>query len=91
MTVKLYFRVILEYLVSFAVIVGCLQLGLALQNLSGLPVPGTIFGMLILFGLLASKVIPARWVEPSATLLTQHDFPVYSCQRGSDESLAGDC
>jgi holin-like protein len=72
MTVKLYFRVILEYLVSFAVIVGCLQLGLALQNLSGLPVPGTIFGMLILFGLLASKVIPARWVEPSATLLTRN-------------------
>ena len=37
-----------------------------------IPVPGNVFGMLLLFGLLTFNVIPLKWVEEGASLLLKH-------------------
>lgn len=60
------------YLVSFSVIMLCLFIGNAIQNLLSVSIPGSIFGMLILFFLLISGVIRPKWVEPSAQLFMRY-------------------
>lgn len=37
-----------------------------------IPVPGNVFGMLLLFGLLTFNVVPLKWVEEGASLLLKH-------------------
>ena len=41
-------------------------------SLMHLPVPGNVFGMLLLFVLLTFNVIPLKWVEEGAGLLLKH-------------------
>ncbi|MEG6521000.1 CidA/LrgA family protein [Desulfotomaculum sp. 1211_IL3151] len=41
-------------------------------SLLHIPVPGNVFGMLLLFGLLTFNVIPLKWVEEGAGLLLKH-------------------
>jgi holin-like protein len=48
------------------------QVGYATAAALGLPVPGNLLGMLFLLVLLASGVVPLRWIEASASLLTRH-------------------
>jgi holin-like protein len=48
------------------------QAGYATAAALGLPVPGNLLGMLFLLVLLASGVVPLRWIEASASLLTRH-------------------
>ncbi|MGY3569870.1 CidA/LrgA family protein [Vibrio paucivorans] len=59
---------ILKYIVSMGLIFLCLFAGTALQSLLGVSVPGSVFGMLMLFGLMASGLVPVDWVQPSASL-----------------------
>ncbi|MDR9826543.1 CidA/LrgA family protein [Vibrio sp. FNV 38] len=63
---------VLEYLRSFTIIGGALALGIGLQSLTGVSIPGSIFGMLILFLGLSSSVIPVDWVKPGASLFIRH-------------------
>ena len=37
-----------------------------------IPLPGNVAGMLLLFGLLCSGLVPPRWFERSSTLLARH-------------------
>jgi holin-like protein len=48
------------------------QLGYLLASVLHLPLPGNLLGMLLLLGLLASGLVPVRWVEASASLLVRH-------------------
>ena len=48
------------------------QAGYATAAALGLPVPGNLLGMLFLLALLATGVLPLRWIEASAALLTRH-------------------
>ncbi|MBD1575666.1 CidA/LrgA family protein [Vibrio sp. S11_S32] len=60
------FKKVMGYIISFAIIMGCLWLGNGIQALLSLSIPGSIFGMLILFALLASGLIKVQWISPSA-------------------------
>ncbi|MGL6313933.1 CidA/LrgA family protein [Vibrio sp. WXL103] len=61
-----------EYLISFAIIAACLAIGVGLQQLLAIAIPGSIVGMLVLFALLSFKVIPVKWVQPGASLFIRH-------------------
>jgi holin-like protein len=54
---------------GFLVILLCLFAGNLLSSLTGLPVPGSIFGMIILLALLLGKAVRLETVEPAANLL----------------------
>jgi holin-like protein len=48
------------------------QLGYAVAAALHLPLPGNLLGMLFLFALLATGVVPVTWVEASSSLLVRH-------------------
>ncbi len=54
---------------GFLLILLCLFAGNLLSSLTGLPVPGSIFGMIILLALLLGKAVRLETVEPAANLL----------------------
>ena len=58
---KIIIQVCLIYLISL--------LGDFLQVLFNLPIPGSILGLLILFVLLSSHVIPEKWIQEGAGFL----------------------
>ncbi|RJX72934.1 CidA/LrgA family protein [Vibrio sinensis] len=62
----------LKYAVSMGLIFLCLFAGTHIQLLLDVSIPGSIFGMLILFGLMASGLVPADWVQPSASLFIRY-------------------
>lgn len=63
---------ILNYALSFALIMLCLWAGNAIQHFFLLSVPGSIFGMLILFALLVSGLVKVDWVKPGAQLFIRY-------------------
>lgn len=56
--------ILLIYLSLFA--------GNAIALLLPIAIPGSIIGMLILFALLSSQILPARWVKPGCQLLIRY-------------------
>ncbi len=66
------FKHVLKYLISMTIIMVCLYLGIAVQSLLSLSLPGSIIGMLILFLLMATGILPSEWVRPSASLFMKH-------------------
>ena len=63
---------VLGYVISFLIIMACLLVGLTIQHLLGLAIPGSIFGMLILFTLLVLGLIPVEWVRPTSQLFIRY-------------------
>ena len=63
---------LLKYVVSLGLIFLCLVAGINLQHLLDISIPGSIIGMLILFGLMASGLVPVEWVRGGATLLIRY-------------------
>ncbi|MBA5762989.1 CidA/LrgA family protein [Vibrio sp. 404] len=63
---------LLKYVVSMGLILLCLLAGVNIQNLLGTSIPGSIIGMLILFGLMAGGLVPGEWVKPSANLFIRY-------------------
>lgn len=61
-----------QYLRAFALIYLCLFAGNAISALLPLAIPGSIIGMLILFALLASQILPAPWVKPGCHLMIRY-------------------
>ncbi|MCV9878186.1 CidA/LrgA family protein [Brenneria izbisi] len=61
-----------QYLRAFALIYLCLMAGNAISALLPLTIPGSIIGMLILFSLLASQILPAQWVKPGCHLFIRY-------------------
>ncbi|WP_105902686.1 CidA/LrgA family protein [Vibrio gangliei] len=66
------FSKLLNYALSFALIMVSLWAGNAIQHFFSLSVPGSIFGMLILFALLASGIVKVRWVKPGAQFIIRY-------------------
>ncbi|RWR02694.1 LrgA [[Pantoea] beijingensis] len=60
------------YIRAFAIIYLCLYAGEALSALLPITIPGSILGMLVLFFLLASQILPVRWVKPGCHLLIRY-------------------
>lgn len=50
----------------------CLLAGSSIQQFVGTSIPGSIIGMLILFSLMASGLVPSEWVKPSANLFIRY-------------------
>lgn len=63
---------LMKYLVSMMLIFTSLWMGNTLQALLESAIPGSVLGMLILFGLLSSGVVSSDWVKPSATLFIRY-------------------
>lgn len=62
----------MAYLRSFAIILVCLLAGKAIQHLTHLAIPGSITGMLILFLLLSTGIIPSHWAKEGCHLMIRH-------------------
>jgi holin-like protein len=63
---------IIRYIVSAGLIYLCLWVGNTVQAYFALPVPGSVLGLLLLFGLMASGAVKPVWVEKSASLLIKY-------------------
>lgn len=59
----------MKKLVQFVVILGISFVGEVLDRLIPLPIPGSIYGMVLLFLLLAARVLPLGSVRETAHLL----------------------
>ncbi|MDN3610160.1 CidA/LrgA family protein [Vibrio ostreicida] len=62
----------LRYAVSMGLILICLMVGHYIQIITTTSIPSSIIGMLLLFFLLASGLVSAKWVRPSANLLIRY-------------------
>ncbi|MGC9422470.1 MULTISPECIES: CidA/LrgA family protein [Vibrio] len=71
-TINHYLKLTAQYLVSMGLIFLCLWAGITLQHWLGIAIPGSIIGLLILFALLASGLVPVDWVRPSAHLFIRY-------------------
>lgn len=61
-----------QYIRAFILIYLCLFAGNAISSLSPLTIPGSIIGMLILFGLLSTQILPFKWVKPGCNILIRY-------------------
>ncbi|GEN35518.1 MULTISPECIES: CidA/LrgA family protein [Aneurinibacillus] len=61
---RLYAQVLLLYILS--------EIGNFIVEISRLPLPGNLVGMLLLFLLLITKMIPLHWVSEGSSLLLKH-------------------
>ncbi|MFE8103310.1 CidA/LrgA family protein [Brenneria goodwinii] len=61
-----------RYLRAFALIYLCLLAGNAISALLPIVIPGSIIGMLVLFALLASQILPSDWVRPGCHMFIRH-------------------
>src|SRR5471030_2074184 len=67
---------LLQYIRAFILIYLCLYAGIAISSLLPLTIPGSIIGMLILFTLLSTQILPYRWVKPGCSVLIRYGFTV---------------
>jgi len=63
---------LLQYIRAFILIYLCLYAGIAISSLLPLTIPGSIIGMLILFTLLSTQILPYRWVKPGCSVLIRY-------------------
>ncbi|MFU9136512.1 CidA/LrgA family protein [Erwinia tasmaniensis] len=61
-----------RYLRAFIIIYLCLYAGNGIASLLPVAIPGSIIGMLLLFALLASQIMPVEWVRPGSHLLIRY-------------------
>lgn len=66
------FKIVLKYLLSLSIILTALGLGLLIQQILNINIPGSIIGMLLLFFAMSSGLIRAEWVKPSANLFIRY-------------------
>ncbi len=57
---------------AFILIYACLYLGNGIAALLPMSIPGSIIGMLVLFLLLSTQLVPAQWVKPGCHLLIRY-------------------
>ncbi|WBG92062.1 CidA/LrgA family protein [Pantoea piersonii] len=61
-----------RYVRAFVIIYLCLYAGNAIAVLLPITIPGSILGMLTLFALLATQILPVDWVKPGCHLLIRY-------------------
>ena len=57
---------------SAVILLAFLYLGKWLQHISGLPIPGSIFGLILLFTTLSLRLIPLGYLLPTGNLLLNY-------------------
>lgn len=62
----------LHTVLSIAIIFAALFIGNTIQHLLDVSVPGSIFGMLILFSAMASGLLPVKLVQPGAHIFIRY-------------------
>jgi holin-like protein len=62
----------MSYLRGFLIILAFLGAGIFIADLSGVPIPGSVVGMLMLVVALRIGVVRIEWVRPMAELLLRH-------------------
>ncbi|WP_159567465.1 CidA/LrgA family protein [Budvicia diplopodorum] len=67
-----FLRLCWQYLRAFILIYLCLLIGNAISAIIPLSIPGSIIGMMVLFALLSSQILPSDWVKPGCRLFTRH-------------------
>ena len=72
MTTKTWPRRLLDYLLSFAIILIALGIGNFISKILPFAFPGSILGMLLLFSLLNLGIIKLHWIDASGALLLRH-------------------
>jgi holin-like protein len=65
-------RTLITIAVQIAALLLINSLGYAVAAALHLPLPGNLLGMLFLLALLATGLVPLRWVESSASVLIRH-------------------
>jgi holin-like protein len=60
----------MKYLSQFLIILGFTLTGEALQRIIPLPIPASIYGMVLLFAALSLKLVPLKAVEEAGGFLT---------------------
>jgi holin-like protein len=65
-------KLCLKYLLSLCLILLSLALGIFIQQLFGLFIPGSIIGMLLLFAAMSFGIISPEWVKPTANLFIRY-------------------
>lgn len=65
-------RTVLTGTVQIVALLVISKAGYVVVDLLRLPLPGNVLGMLLLLALLASGVVPLRWIDGSASLLVRH-------------------
>ncbi len=63
---------LIHLLISFALIMGALGIGNTIQTFTGISVPGSVLGMLVLFLSMALGLVKVEWVKPGATLFIRY-------------------
>lgn len=61
-----------HYIRAFVIIYLCLYIGIGLSAVLPVTIPGSIIGMLVLFALLASQLVPVQWVKPGCSLFIRY-------------------
>ncbi|MEZ3499187.1 CidA/LrgA family protein [Pantoea sp. KPR_PJ] len=61
-----------RYVRAFVIIYLCLYAGNAIALLLPITIPGSILGMLTLFALLATQILPVDWVKPGCHLFIRY-------------------
>ncbi|HFZ8994163.1 TPA: CidA/LrgA family protein [Citrobacter freundii] len=61
-----------QYIRAFVLIYACLYAGIFVSSLLPVTIPGSIIGMLIMFILLALRILPAKWVNPGCYVLIRY-------------------
>lgn len=64
--------IIARYIISLCIIFACLFIGNQIQSLLHITLPGSVIGMILLISLLATGILPAHWVKPSASLFLKY-------------------
>ncbi|EDP60177.1 CidA/LrgA family protein [Vibrio sp. AND4] len=63
---------LVHLLVSLVLIMGALGIGNTIQNFTGISVPGSVIGMLVLFLSMILGLVKVEWVKPGATLFIRY-------------------
>lgn len=61
-----------QFIRAFFIIYLCLYVGIGISHLLPVTIPGSIIGMLVLFALLASQILPVEWVRPGCSLFIRY-------------------
>ncbi|SMB80874.1 holin-like protein [Desulfonispora thiosulfatigenes DSM 11270] len=62
----------LKVLFHFSILWGIYKIGDIAVSYLHIPIPGNVFGMLLLLLLLTLKIVPISWIEDGASFLLKH-------------------
>ncbi|MBW4838274.1 CidA/LrgA family protein [Paenibacillus timonensis] len=67
---------VIKFFLQIALLTGFYGAGLLLQTVSKAPIPGSIFGLVLLFLALKLRIVPAKWMEQGAGFM-QKFIPLF--------------